>query len=227
MLLTLAGTLMTGCSKDDEEGSAVAATNKGTFTDARDGQQYGYATFGGLDWMTENARYDINDDVNSTTYLDSDENGATGTPNYGSMRNVPLYGRLYTLEGAKKACPDGWRLPTDADWQRLEQVFGMSADESASDGWRGNNAHHMLVLYDQQNDLNLRLGGYYFQHAGYNGNWLYMGAMGYYWSATADTSKVGEFYYVRKFAYNRPEVCRLSMEPTTYKLSVRYVRDAQ
>ncbi len=218
---------LTACSSDDDIPTNVPAAAKGTFTDARDGQQYGYATYGGLDWMTDNARYDINDDVNSTIYLDADENGGTGTVNYSSTRNLKEFGRLYTLEGARKACPEGWRLPTDADWQRLEQAFGMDAGETAATDWRGRVAQAMLSSYDRHTDLNLRLGGYYFQHRGVQGSWLYMGTFAYYWTATADTTKTGEFYYVRKFCYNRPEVCRLSMEPTSYKLSVRYVRDAQ
>jgi len=220
-------TCLLACSSDDDIPTAHPADNKGTFIDERDGQQYHYATFAGLDWMTDNAQYDINDDVNSTIYLDADENGGVGYANTNSKRNLAAFGRLYTLEGARKACPEGWRLPTDQDWQRLEQAFGMGADEVAADDWRGNVALAMLSCYDRKNDLNLRLGGYYFQHRGVQGSWLYMGTFGYYWTATADTAKEGEFYYVRKLCYNRPEVCRMSMEPTSYKLSVRYVRDAQ
>ena len=215
-------------SSDDDQPGKVPAAGKGTFTDPRDGQQYGYATYGGQDWMTENYRYDISDDVNSTIYIDADENGSTNAgTNYGSTRNLARFGRLYTLAGAKSACPDGWRLPTDDDWQRLEQALGMSADDAASEGWRGHISRSMITVYNDITDLNLRLGGYFFLHDGVAGSWLFMGTYGYYWTATADTSKVGEFYYVRKLTYNRSEVCRLSMEPTSYKLSVRYVRDAR
>lgn len=219
---------LTSCESDDDDAPAkVQAERTGTFTDERDGEQYGYATYGGLDWMTENYRYDIGDDVNSTIYLDSDENGSTSAgTNYASTRNLARYGRLYTLQGARMACPDGWRLPTDDDWQRLEQALGMSASEAAADGWRGNIAQSMLSIYNEKSDLELRLGGYFFLHRGVGGQWLYMGTFGYYWTSTADESKEGEFYYVRKLTYNRNEVCRMSMEPTSYKLSVRYVRDA-
>lgn len=226
----LLGWLLTlvSCQKDDDATVKVQAERIVTFTDPRDGQQYGVATFGGLDWMSENYRFDIQDDVNSSIYLDSDENGfTTNGNNPSSTRNLAAYGRLYTLQGALKACPDGWRLPTDADWQRLEQAMGMSAGEAASEGWRGNVAGAMLSVYDELSDLNLRLGGYFFLHSGVGGNWLYMGTFGYYWTSTADKAKGGEFYYVRKLTYNRKAVCRMSMEPTSYKLSVRYVRDAK
>jgi uncharacterized protein (TIGR02145 family) len=218
---------LTACSSDDDTPAKIPAEQKGIFTDPRDGLQYGYVTYAGLDWMTENYRYDINDDVNSSVYLDADESGITSEANYSSARNLQRYGRLYTLAGAKAACPDGWRLPSDEDWQRLETALGMSAGDAATDGWRGNIASSMLSVYDDHSDLNLLLGGYFFLHVGYFGSWRYMGTYGYYWTSTPDSSKEGEYYYVRKLSYAHSEVCRMSMEPTSYKLSVRYVRDAQ
>ena len=218
---------LTACNEDDEPAAKVRPERIGTFTDIRDGEQYGYVTYGGLDWMTENMRYDIHDDVNSTIYLDSDENGgSSGGSNPGSTRNLARYGRLYTLKGAHMACPDGWRLPTDADWQRLEQALGMAPGDTARDGWRGDIAPSMVSVYDDKTDLNMLLGGYFFLHRGVGGDWLYMGVYGYYWTDTADDDKGGEYYFVRKMTYNRREVCRMSMEPTSYKLSVRYVREA-
>lgn len=53
---------------------------------------------------------------------------------------IATHGYLYTLDGARKAIPTegGWRLPTDADWQRLEQALGMSAAEAGRlNAWRG------------------------------------------------------------------------------------------
>jgi uncharacterized protein (TIGR02145 family) len=221
------GTALTACSSDDDVPAKTPAERKGTFTDPRDGQQYGYVTYAGLDWMSENGRYDIGDNVNSSIYLDADGSGFTANANEGSKRNLQRYGRLYTLSGAKAACPEGWRLPTDEDWQRLEMALGMSAGDAASDGWRGNIAQSMLSVYDDHSDLNLLLGGYYFLHVGYAGSWRFMGTYGYYWTDTPDTTKGGEYYYVRKLTYANSAVCRMSMEPTSYKLSVRYVRNAQ
>jgi uncharacterized protein (TIGR02145 family) len=34
------------------------------------------------------------------------------------------YGRLYTWEAAQKACPAGWHLPSDADWDELVNING-------------------------------------------------------------------------------------------------------
>lgn len=48
------------------------------------------------------------------------------------------YGFLYSLDAARKAVPEGWRLPTDEDWKKLEATLGMSARELESlNAWRG------------------------------------------------------------------------------------------
>ena len=49
-------------------------------------------------------------------------------------------GFLYTYEGALKAVPKegGWRLPSDADWKKLEMALGMPASEvDKMEAWRG------------------------------------------------------------------------------------------
>ena len=53
-------------------------------------------------------------------------------------RYYDRFGCLYRLDQAFEAVPEGWRLPTDEDWQKLERHFGMSADEAAGLDWRGN-----------------------------------------------------------------------------------------
>ena len=48
------------------------------------------------------------------------------------------YGYLYSLSGAREAVPEGWRLPSDADWKKLEQTLGMSpAEQDGLNQWRG------------------------------------------------------------------------------------------
>ena len=49
------------------------------------------------------------------------------------------YGLLYTYDAALKALPDGWRLPTDEDWKKLETELYMDGDElGLLEQWRGN-----------------------------------------------------------------------------------------
>lgn len=68
-----------------------------------------------------------------------------------STTNRDIYGGLYTWaaamngagssnsnpSGVQGVCPDGWHLPSDAEWQELEMHLGMSQGEADSVGWRG------------------------------------------------------------------------------------------
>jgi uncharacterized protein (TIGR02145 family)/uncharacterized repeat protein (TIGR02543 family) len=81
-----------------------------TFTDNRDGKKYTKITVGGQTWMAENLNY-----------------AAEGSKCYeNNAGNCEQYGRLYNWEAAKKACPAGWHLPSDAEWTTLENAVGGS-----------------------------------------------------------------------------------------------------
>lgn len=222
--MTLSLVVLTACSSDDEVASKVAPSSTGTFTDTRDGHTYGWVRYGNLEWMTENLAYNINDDVtNSSIYqpIDNYENNNDTT-------NLNKYGRLYTISGALTACPDGWRLPTDEDWQNLEKALGMNVSDATSKEWRGNVAFSMLTIKGDTCALNLKLGGFYDKFTiASETHWRFMGAFAFYWTSTKDGDKSGEYYFYRKLAYNRPEVYRQSMTPNSNMLSVRVVRNIQ
>jgi uncharacterized protein (TIGR02145 family) len=106
---------------------------KTSFRDARDGQVYGIAKVGNLTWMKENMRYDMRDE--SVCYDDDDV-------------NCEELGMLYTYAGAWKACPTGWRLPSDNDWMDLERALGMPQNQLMIDGYstpRGNQSGMLKV----------------------------------------------------------------------------------
>ncbi len=68
-----------------------------------------------------------------------------------STANRDTYGGLYTWaaamngaagsdanpSGVQGVCPDGWHLPSDAEWKELEMFLGMSQAEADDTGWRG------------------------------------------------------------------------------------------
>lgn len=44
-----------------------------------------------------------------------------------SVANCEKYGRLYTWSAAKEACPEGWHLPTNAEFETLLKAVGGSS----------------------------------------------------------------------------------------------------
>jgi len=205
----------------------VVPSNSGEFVDQRDGETYHWVEYNGLQWMTENYRYDIQSYANCRNYIDA-QDWVDYAAEQHATRNRQKYGMYYSLEGALKACPEGWRLPTDEDWQRLEVCLGMSEKEAAQYDWRGHISSAMISTKDNDTYMKFILGGYvtYHVYTNLSNGSIHKGEWGFYWTSTKDPNKEGSFYYYRKFAYNRKEICRQSMEPGNQLLSVRYVRNA-
>lgn len=76
----------------------------GTIVDSRDGKMYRIERFGEQVWTIDNANFEIPD---SSACYDGDS------------LNCQQFGRLYTFEAAKQACPEGFRMATDADFELL------------------------------------------------------------------------------------------------------------
>lgn len=223
-LLALAMSGLAACSDDDDIPGKVEPSASGVFTDIRDGRTYRWVRYGNLEWMADNFAYNTGASTTSGIYLDAED--YEGNPS--DTSNVFKYGRLYSLQGALDACPDGWRLPTDEDWQNLEIILGMSRGEASSLEWRGNTAYSMLTMKGDTCALNLLLGGYFTTHTvAATPGWRFKGARAFYWTSTRDTTGGGGNYFFRELIYNRPQVYRQSTEPTEYKMSVRYVRNVE
>lgn len=225
LLLALAAIGGGACS-DNEATIHVLPTVFGTFTDERDGTEYHWVRLGGLDWMTENLRY-----VPETGVFAPDL--TEPYPGYYDDGQDTLYyklhGGLYDYETALAAVPEGWRLPTDEDWQALEETLGMDAGELTIVGKRGNVQGELMQQGEEGTGLSLELGGYYIsdeEDARLMTVFTYENVYGFYWTASIDESKANEnFVYYRQIFYNSPQVERNSMTKWNL-LSVRCVRDA-
>ena len=82
---------------------------KGETVDDRDAQSYGVTQIGDLIWMSENLNYSAPE---GSWYYNND-----------SINNSK-YGRLYSWETAREACPTGWHLSTSSDWTQLIEFLG-------------------------------------------------------------------------------------------------------
>lgn len=109
----------------------------GSFTDPRDNKSYRTVTIGQQVWMAENLAWlpAVNNTVSTLSdplykvynYMRTDVAAAKNTENY------RVYGVLYNWGAAQQACPAGWHLPADSDWNQLLEYLGMNSSELASD----------------------------------------------------------------------------------------------
>jgi TonB family protein len=100
------------------------ASDSEKFTDRRDGKTYKTVKMpDGKVWFAENLNYQTG---NSWCY--ENENP-----------NCMKYGRLYDWATSQKACPEGWHLPSDDEWNELTDCIGGSGSSGkklkAKNGW--------------------------------------------------------------------------------------------
>lgn len=134
--------------------------------DSRDGQTYKTVVIVDQEWMAENLNYETE---NSYCYNES-------------IENCKKYGRLYTWKAALNACPEGWRLPTYADFETLmSNVGGIETAGKmlkSTIGWKD---------YDGERGNGVDAFGFNVLPAGdryYFGNFVDAGRAALFWSAT-------------------------------------------
>ena len=114
-------------------------------TDRRDGQTYATVEIGGMVWMARNLNY-----AGRESYCYDDR-----------RENCEQNGRLYRWEAALSACPDGWHLSTEFEWQALEIAIGLPFEELE---YRGNRGTAEGARLKRDGDL-----GFDTQYAGWRG----------------------------------------------------------
>ena len=145
-----------------------------TFTDSRDGQEYKTIKLkDGKTWMAQNLNYDIGE---GCWFYDNDS------------ENGKKYGRLYTWEAAQKACPEGWRLPTDDEWWEMTKHYGMAwnnheGQQKNEEGDAGETAFNALIQ-GGSSSFSALLGGSRYS----DGSFGSLGVYGDYWSSTEESS---------------------------------------
>jgi len=159
-----------------------------------DGNVYKTVRIGDQVWMAENLNYDT---TGSFCYNDS-------------AYYSEIYGRLYSWETATGACPEGWRLPSDIDWQELETCLGMNPDEVRMDFWRGEDEGARLKSKQGWNGngngtdnygLSILPSGY----RGIYGKYGLVGDYGYCWTSTGFSDKSA---WYRRFGAGRNQILR-------------------
>jgi len=159
-----------------------------------DGNTYHAIRIGDQVWMTENLKtthYANGDEIPDGTGV-GDISGETD-PEYwfayiDNLNNVSTYGRLYTwytVSDSRNVCPDGWHVPTDAEWTTLTDYLGGTSvaggklKETGTSHWNSPNT-------DATNESSFTAlpGGI----RGSNGSFAGIGDYCYWWSSTEDSS---------------------------------------
>lgn len=155
----------------------------GYYTDKRNNREYRimeiwlppYSNVMNL-WFAENLDYvDSTLEDGSWCYNDNKDSCKT-------------YGRLYTWEAANKACPEGWRLPTQEDWNSLYSVVSDRIEPAGT---------KLKTIDHWQNSEGVLQGtnrfGFYGLPAGRKnaeGGWLPTGKFAYFWTSSDSTSEL-------------------------------------
>jgi len=154
----------------------------GYLTDSRDGKRYKVVKIGTQTWMAENLNYN----ASSSKCYDNQEG------------NCQKYGRLYDWNTAKTACPKGWHLPSDADWNVLMSSVGGEKTAGkflkATSGWNenGNGTDKFGFSALPGGDGNS------------GGSFNNVGNYGYWWSSSeynALSAYYRSMYYDNEYAY--------------------------
>ena len=101
----------------------------GSFTDSRDGHVYKTTVFEGQTWLAQDIDYYDSSDTLLVNQSLCAKNGPYNLGNKSDNAYCDGASRFYTVHASKKACPEGWRLPTKEDWNF---IVNMPTSESRS-----------------------------------------------------------------------------------------------
>jgi uncharacterized protein (TIGR02145 family) len=174
--------------------------------DKRDGKKYKTVVINTQTWMAENLNFNAN-----------------GSKCYDNKpANCVKYGRLYDWKTAKKACPSGWHLPSDKEWDKLERYADMYASGAstylkAASGWdKGRD-------YDHNGTDNFGFAALPGNDFGYYGSYG-----GYWWSSSSNEINSSNAYSwgIRyNFNYTYREGIGWDSNDKSYLFSVRCLQD--
>ena len=207
------------------------------FTDPRDNNHYNVVKIGNQIWMAENLKYlpsVVGPGTGSQTtphYYVYGYNG-TSVTDAKATANYNTYGVLYNWpaamngaassttnpSGVQGVCPDGWHLPSDAEWTELTDYLGGTSvaggklKETGTTHWNSPNTGAT-----NETGFTALPGGL----RGDDGAFYDIGSYGYWWSATED---IANNAWYRFMSFNFSNVYRIG-DPKELGFSVRCLRD--
>jgi len=192
-----------------------------------DGNLYQTVKIGTQVWMAENlkvSRYrngeEIPNLIKNSEWKISHSNGAYCDYNNDSTM-AAAYGHLYNwhaIEDNRQIAPEGWHVPTDAEWQKLEvsiggsEIAGGKLKERGTTYWRSPNEGAT-----NESSFSALPGGY----RNSNGGYYSLGGYAFFWSSTEHSNT---YSWSRRLVYFDSSMVR-EAEGKLHGLSVRCVKD--
>ncbi|MDR0941127.1 MAG: fibrobacter succinogenes major paralogous domain-containing protein [Bacteroidales bacterium] len=156
-----------------------------------DSNEYKTIAIGNQTWFAENLRTEkLNDGTEITNVTENEVWADNQKPQLSAYNNempVSAYGLLYNykaIEGGN-LCPEGWRVPTDEDWDALAKTLG--GNEIAATALKTN------VMWKEGNATNE--SGFSALPSGFrerDGRFHVMGEYSLWWSQTPRIDKVND-----------------------------------
>lgn len=207
------------------------------FTDI-DGNVYKTVILGKYEWMAENLKTTTYNDGTKIPFVTDDSTWANlNTGAYcwynNDEHNSVTYGALYNWYAVNsgKLCPEGWRVPTEEEWNYMEEYV---------------NSHLVDVEFDSDDQLTRgsKTGKYLKSKSGWieygngpdtfafaalpggerqasKGKFFHVGRNGFWWSATEHDETQAKF---RCIIYSLDDITH-NTHPKRFGFSVRCIRD--
>jgi uncharacterized protein (TIGR02145 family) len=172
------------------------------------GNVYNTVELGDQVWMAENFRCATD---NSWVYND-DEN------------NAEIYGRLYTWEDALNNAPEGWHLPSNEEWNKMQEYVQNTYEDDlpvalkSKSGWNPDENQNSTNGTDATGFNMVPGGARWFL----DGTFYAAGDRAYFWTSTEYDSERAR---MRKFTSSDTEIGE-GASNVGYGFSVRYVKDS-
>ncbi len=212
------------CNKDDytEEETKVTDIDSNVYTIFKMGK---------FRWLRENlrvTRYN-NGDFIGTTNPDTLDISNEVSPKYqwvynSNDSNLLYYGRLYTwytVADSRKLCPEGWHVPSDAEWNELLDslggwaVAGAKLKEPGTSHWDNPNTTFSTTGFDAMP------GGIHAKDSGSANVFSQLHLNGFWWT----TNENGGDYGKSKTLSNDSSTVETVLHKKYEGLSVRCIKD--
>jgi uncharacterized protein (TIGR02145 family) len=198
-----------------------------------DGNVYETIQIGNQVWMAENLKVThYRDGTEISTEADW---GHTSTGAFIINDNAGIDGvfyNWYVVDDSRIVAPEGWHVPSDAEWKELEIALGMNQSEADETGFRGTNEGSVLAGEAELWNNGTLINNSGFDSSGFTalpvGYYLYIyrnfvdeGTDAYFWTA----SQGGDVHaWCRSLNYTKSKMKR-NVDTFNYGFSIRCVKD--